>query len=90
MKRADEYDNFHRTMRELMSVPHDEIMGLAGRGKDGEKEEAEDFGYGLPPLGPCLPTVPPDAFLRQDRMKEKPCLYRRSSSAMVATDSSAP
>ncbi len=33
MKREDEFENFDRTMRDLMSVPHDEIKAALDKEK---------------------------------------------------------
>ncbi len=38
MKNTEEFDNFDRTMRDLMSVPHDEIKAAL----DAEKAEKQN------------------------------------------------
>jgi hypothetical protein len=39
MKRSEEYGNFDRTMRDLMSVPHDEIKAALDAEKAAKKRK---------------------------------------------------
>jgi hypothetical protein len=41
MKKNDEFDNFDRTMRELMSVPHDEIKAALDAEKRGKQKRKQ-------------------------------------------------
>ena len=41
-RESAEYENFDRTMRELMKVPHSEIKAASGRRENGERETPEE------------------------------------------------